>query len=173
MMLVAFSVQAIVPVGYMPGSLFADGGYIKFCPAGVSDAVMAIVHHNHAKSTHSDANHVDDSVDTKHNIGNTINKDHTAHHSDGPFHNHHNAVASDVSHAKVFSDAHKDEPLETAWQPNCDYGFIKSSTDNSLPAFQFTPFVSKAVFEQQRLRYQDVIATIRRKQQPRAPPIFS
>ncbi len=157
----------------MPSSLFTDGGYIEFCPAGVSDAVMAIVHPNHSVAKRSITNDLAAKhIDGKHDTGNKINKAHTAHHSDGHFHNHHGVAASDVNHSDLFSDANN-EQLESAWQANCDYGFIKSSTDDSLLALQLTTVVSKATFEQQQRRYQDVIATFRRKQQPRAPPIFS
>ena len=41
----ALMVQSLVPVGYMPKA-FADDGFafLEFCPQGVSDEVMAIIH---------------------------------------------------------------------------------------------------------------------------------
>ena len=52
--LVAFGVQSLFPVGYMPAAI-SGGSYAQLCPAGLSDATMRILHPAHAKPMQSSA----------------------------------------------------------------------------------------------------------------------
>ncbi len=60
-MLAAFLLQAMIPAGYMPGSV-ADGKFVELCPSGLSAGAMSALsgeHHHHHADSHVDFSQCD------------------------------------------------------------------------------------------------------------------
>ena len=98
-----------MPLGYMPASLAKDGTLIKFCPQGVSDAVMALIHPGHGDF--SPAADLDNHWDDDHA--------HHAHHHPHHFDQHDLANTGD----------HSQHADHGNWSNDCSYGAASSGYD--------------------------------------------
>lgn len=166
-MLFVFTLQSLIPVGYMPASLATQGTLIQFCPSGVSADMMAILHAGHIDKPPEGVAESD--TDAQHHA-------HHGHHQ----HMHHQSSAQSIqqSDASLATDAASlHSPTmqhESGWKADCPFGIAGSGFDVSLQ--QGTS--AKSVFHQQHIVQQlvadVVLAQHRRKQLSRAPPqLFS
>lgn len=167
-----FMLQSMVPIGYMPGSLSQDGSLIKFCPSGVSDAVMAILHADHA----GHLQHAGHSQHTGHALASSVSAelvldDQAHHHHHGAHHKAQLNAAADFV-AGQDSSAHSDHGSEhhSVWQSDCEFG-ASAGTDLCIASLSEASQVNPS-FYSALLRAFDLHASLTRsKKQSRAPPV--
>ncbi|WP_152451577.1 hypothetical protein [Microbulbifer sp. THAF38] len=145
-----FLVQALIPTGYMPASIATDGTVIKLCPSGVSPEVMAIIHQGHNLKPLSS--------------GTKSEQNHHSHHQ----HIHHEMAS--MSADKVAESTDHDHHTEGNWQSDCKFGIAKPNSEVTFLPTPYLSSLSKTRYIQQRNLAEEVIASLHRKQQQRAPP---
>ena len=166
-----FMLQSVVPVGYMPASLSQEGSLVKFCPSGVSDAVMAILHKDHAMH----AQH-------RHSVSEAVPAEqaahHHSHHHHGPHHNVQQVSVTQLNYeaaqivSQVESKAHSYHVGEhhPVWQSDCEFG-ASAGTDLFAASLAESSQLNLA-FYRTLLHAFDLHASLARsKKQSRAPPI--
>lgn len=108
--LFAFVCQAIIPLGFMPAP-FASGSPLQFCPDGVSEELMALLHAGHApKRLDHSGQHPVHQLDQLDHLGHLGQNQ-----SQGEHHGHHIAKTSAIE-ASV-------ETIEAEWAPFCAFAF--------------------------------------------------
>lgn len=169
-----YVIQVLVPIGYMPASFAEEGTFIKFCPSGVSDSVMAVLHagHDQHQSTPAEKNHSahmghDDHQHHNHKKSSLAQSDANSPHAHHQHYGHYQANALD--HSQNHSNNHADHSASSA----CEYASASFNSDVAiLKAGEFSQTTSSFI-KLQLLTYQDVVSQLHRKQRSRAPPSFS
>ena len=165
----------------MPISLAKDGVWVQLCPSGVSDEVMAILHADHHKVDHNVDHNISHGTDHNNQHQNHQSpNDHSAHaHHSHAHHNHidHTTAAglvdlsADASISSIETGHQMDHDADTNWQNNCQFG---SSVNTDFTLVEITQITVS--YQYRWLRQlpiaAEVLATQRRKQQQRAPPLY-
>ena len=162
--MLALLVQSVVPVGYMPKAFADEDGFIQFCPQGVSDAVMAIIHANHGFSDTA-ASSLNTDQDSHDPLG--VN-DHGSHFID---HSAHHAHHHDIADQSDLGQAGPHQSHSSNWQNDCPYGVVTSGVDLDLSGSG--PLLSIEYwsgYQPDALVAREIVARLLRQQRSRAPP---
>ena len=142
---VTFTVQALIPSGYMPNSL-ASGSAIQLCPKNISAELMAVLHGSHQQVAKPMA---------------AVPSQHEHHHASS------NARVDQSAGAIDHSAHNTDAPM---WASDCDFGAGTQSVLTFLRAYSLSckPIIQAGYT---CLENQCVLDPVLAHQhQPRAPP---
>ena len=164
----ALLVQSFVPVGFMPKALADDGfAFLEFCPQGVSDEVMAIIH---GDSRHAH-NHIHDEPQ-----GQIFDVDLIAEHplicevgiepnlGDPHADHHHNTEVGAPQY-------HGSHAQTSEWTNVCPFALANLGEDLVLFPIELSSTDSFSGDQPDSTLAREIVAQLQRKNRSRAPPV--